>query len=154
MTYPKEIVTLEKITEDGEETQVSTTVNNEYEEKAVEAALTFMNAFNRADADGVRAVINYPHARIGANGKLIIANSPEDMISAEGFKRFQEEYGWNRSCWDYREVIKSSPEKVHTNLQFSRYRKDGSKIGEFPSFWVITNQDGHWAIQMRSSFAP
>ena len=154
MTYPKEIVTIEKIAEDSEEIKVSTTVNNENEEKAVEAANTFMNAFNRSDADGIRAAINYPHARIGANAKLRIANGPDDMMSAEGFKKFREVTGWNHSCWDYRQIIYSSPEKVHINVKFSRYRADGSKIGEYPSFWVMTNQDGHWAIQMRSSFAP
>ena len=154
MTYPKEIVTIEKITEDAEEVIVSTTVNNEYEENAVEAANTFMNEFNASSADGIRAAINYPHARIGADGKLRIANGPEDMMSAEGFKRFKEGYGWNHSCWDLREIIFSSPKKVHINVQFSRYRADGSKIGVFPSFWVMTDQEGHWAIQMRSSFAP
>ena len=35
-SYPKEIVTIEKTTEDSEEKQVVTVVNNEYEEKAVE----------------------------------------------------------------------------------------------------------------------
>ena len=48
-SYPKEMVTIEKTTADSEEKQVFTVVNNEYEEKAVEAAIAFMDAFNAAD---------------------------------------------------------------------------------------------------------
>ncbi len=53
----------------------------------------------------------------------------------------------------FTEVIKSIENKVHLQVAFSRYRVDGSKIGTFPSIWVMTKQDNHWGIKMRSSFA-
>ena len=68
-SYPREIVTTEKATEDAEGKQVVTVVNNEYEEKAVEAAMAYMDAFNEGDVAKTGTCINYPHARVGANGK-------------------------------------------------------------------------------------
>jgi len=154
MTYPKEIETLEKITESSDPTKVVTTVNNEYEEKAVNAAIAYMSAFNTCDVEAIKDTLNFPHPRMGATGNLRIMASPEESINEKGFKWLREQHGWNRSCWDYRTVVKGNELKVHLDVQFSRYREDGSKIGEFPSYWVMTNQDGHWGIQMRSSFAP
>jgi hypothetical protein len=35
-----------------------------------------------------------------------------------------------------------------------RYAKDGSVIGGFDSVYVVTLEDGHWGVKIRSSFAP
>ena len=154
MTYPKEIVTIEKITEDSQETRVVTVVNNESEENAVKTANAFMDAFNASDVEAIQDTLNFPHPRMGAEGNLRIMTGPEESVKKETFIWLREKFGWNKSCWDYRQVLKSSELKVHLDVQFSRYREDGSKIGDYPSLWVMTDQDGHWGIQMRSSFAP
>ncbi|MFX0029637.1 MAG: hypothetical protein ACFE8B_10535 [Candidatus Hermodarchaeota archaeon] len=152
--YPKEIITEEKITEDSAEiTEVSTVINNEYEERAVETAILFMNCFNNRDNRGCSEACNFPHARVGKGGKLVVTEEPP-IQNEDFYDWFTNVYGWNHSCWDYRCVIQSDPNKVHLQVQFSRYRADGSQIGFFPSLWIITNQDGHWGIKMRSSFAP
>ena len=151
--YPKEIVTIEKATEDSKEEQVITVVRNEYEEKAVAAAIAYMNAFNEGDAQKCSTCINFPHARVGANGNLVVSENADDLTPPNFFEEFRERYGWNHSCWDSREVIQSIENKVHLKVQFSRYRVDGSKIGAFPSIWIMTKQDNHWGIKMRSSFA-
>ena len=153
--YPKEIITLERITEESEDIKnVITTISNEYEEKAVNAAIAYMDAFNNRDASKCDESLNFPHVRLGMeNQKARITENPPQM-PPKFFEWFENEYGWNHSCWDYRDVIQSSLTKVHLAIKFSRYRSDGSKIGEFPSLWVITKQDGHWGIKIRSSFAP
>jgi hypothetical protein len=61
---------------------------------------------------------------------------------------------WDHSAWDRREVIHAGPDKVHIDTRFTRYRKDGSVIGGFDSIYVVTRQDGHWGVKIRSSFAP
>ena len=153
--YPKEIFTLERITEESKEVKkVVTTISNEYEEKTVNAAISYMDAFNNRDSSKCDDSLNFPHVRLGMqNQEVLITENPPQM-PPNFFEWFVNEYGWNHSCWDYRDVIQSSPTKVHLAIQFSRYRLDSSKIGEFPSIWVITNQEGHWGIKMRSSFAP
>jgi len=152
-SYPEEMATIERATKDSEEKQVVTVVNNEYEEKAVEAAMAYMDAFNEGDAEKVSTCINFPHARVGANGRLIVSEKAGTEMPPNFFEEFRKRYEWNHSCWDSREVIQSVENKVHLMVTFSRYRVDGSKIGTFPSIWVMTKQDNHWGIKMRSSFA-
>lgn len=153
--YPKEIVTFEKITEDSEDiTEVVTIVNNEYEEKAVNVAVGYQAAFNRRDITGCDEMLNFPHTRLGMNNNEVIVTDNPPQIPDKFFNRFVNTYGWNHSTWDYRRVVQSGPLKIHLLIQFSRYRIDGTKIGSFPSLWVITNQNEHWGIKMRSSFAP
>ncbi|MFX1344081.1 MAG: hypothetical protein ACFFAI_03165 [Promethearchaeota archaeon] len=153
-SYPKKIFTVEKITEDSGEYEVITTISNEYEEKAVNTAIAYMLAFNDRDVSKCDESLNFPHIRLGMESQEIQITEKPSQMSPKFFEWFVNEYGWNHSCWDYRKVIQSSPIKVHLAIQFSRYKSDGTKIGEFPSLWVITNQDGHWGIKMRSSFAP
>ena len=38
--------------------------------------------------------------------------------------------------------------------RFTRYRKDGSVISGYDSIYVVTNENGHWGVKARSSFAP
>ena len=151
--YPKEIVAIEKPTEKSDSKQVITVVANQSEEKAVLAAMAFMDAFNAADTKAASGCLNYPHARVGAGSNLVISETADDQMSGNFFDIFRERTGWNHSCWDLREVIQSSETKVHLKVTFSRYRADGSLIGTYPSIWVMTEQDGHWGIKMRSSFA-
>ena len=152
--YPKELITFERVTEDSKDiTKLITVVHNEYEEAAVNVVINYQDAFNKRDATGCNALLNYPHVRLGMmKNKLVFTEKPPE-ITDKAFDWLVNDYGWNHSCWDYRNVIQSCESKVHCAIQFSRYRPDGSKIGTFPSFWVITNQDGHWGIKMRSSFA-
>jgi hypothetical protein len=42
---------------------------------------------------------------------------------------------------------------VHFRVQFTRYREDGSVVGSYRSFYIITLLDGRWGIQGRSSWA-
>jgi hypothetical protein len=66
----------------------------------------------------------------------------------------RERAGWHHSEWDHRKVIHVGPGKVHLDVQFTRYRDDGSVIGVFPAVYVVVEQDGRWLIQGRSSYAP
>ncbi|MHA2007753.1 MAG: hypothetical protein ACXABO_09950 [Promethearchaeota archaeon] len=153
--YPKEIVTIERINENSKDFQeVTTIVSNKYEESAVNAAISYMNAFNERNGSKCDESLNFPHVRLGTGTNEILISEVPPQTPSTLFEWFVNDYKWNHSCWDYREVIQSNPQKVHLSIQFSRYRVDGSKIGSFPSFWVMTNQNGHWGIKMRSSFAP
>ncbi len=151
--YPKAIETIEKITPQSPGTRIISIVNSEAEESAMLTAIAYQEAFNEADVVKTDTFLNFPHARVGANGKLVVADQPGSTLAPDFFVKFRSVYGWDHSCWDSRTVIQSSETKVHLMVVFSRYRKDGSKIGTFPSIWVVTQQDGHWGIKMRSSYA-
>ena len=110
----------------------------------------FMTAFNARDVTAFEATFNFPSVRLASQGLVILKAG--DM-TAERFTTGALA-DWDRSAWDRREVIHAGPDKVHIDTRFTRYRQDGSVIGGFDSIYVVTRQDGHWGVKIRSSFAP
>ena len=112
----------------------------------------FMEAFNAEDADAMRnRWFHFPHVRLHS-GKVTVMQTPEDLHLAVWDRKGQSE-GWARTAWDYVELIDSGPGKAHFRVQFTRYRADDSPIGTYRSLYIVTLQDGRWAIQARSSWA-
>lgn len=107
-------------------------------------------ALNARDAAAIAATLHFPHYRLAGSG-MRIWDGPERY-----FADFRARAGsdWHHSAWDFRNVVAASPAKVHLDVQFTRYRADGSAIGSYRSIWVVTCIDGRWAAQLRSSFAP
>ena len=83
--------------------------------------------------------------------QFIVFERGRDKAWATKTGSFKE---WARSAWEKREIIHASGDKVHINTRFVRYRADGSVLGAFDSIYIVTKQDGHWGIKIRSSFAP
>jgi len=112
----------------------------------------FMEAFSAEDAEAIRTRwYHFPHVRFHS-GKVTVFERPEDFSSIV-FNRQGQAREWARSAWDYVELVDAGPNKVHFRVQFSRYRPDGSLIGSYKSFYIVTLKDGRWAIQGRSSWA-
>ena len=61
---------------------------------------------------------------------------------------------WHHTKWDRCDIVGWSNEKVHVDTQFTRYRKDDTPIASYESLYVVTKEQGRWAIKMRSSFVP
>ncbi|HEY2032808.1 MAG TPA: hypothetical protein VGH02_03905 [Rhizomicrobium sp.] len=110
----------------------------------------FMAAFNARDVEAFEATFNFPSIRL-ASGKLVTLNKGD--MTAERFTTGALAE-WDHSAWERREIIHAGAEKVHVDTRFTRYRKDGSVIGGFDSVYVITKENGHWGVKIRSSFAP
>jgi hypothetical protein len=115
----------------------------------------FLATFNASDAPGHAATLAYPHVRL-ASGTVRTWNDIDEAIPAmeAGMAALRERAGWDHSVWDHRNVIHTGPEKVHLDVQFTRYRADGSVIGVYPAVYVIVRRPTGWLIQCRSSFAP
>jgi hypothetical protein len=110
----------------------------------------FMAAFNARDIPAFEKTFNFPSIRL-ASGTLVTLN-PGDMKPERYTTGALAE--WDHSEWERRDVIHAGPDKVHIDTRFTRYRKDGSVIGGFDSVYVITREDGHWGVKIRSSYAP
>ena len=110
----------------------------------------FMTAFNARDIDAWQKTFNFPSVRLASNTMVII---DADYHKPEMFGRGALTE-WDHSKWERREVIHAGEDKVHIDTRFSRFRKDGSVIGGFDSIYVVTNENGHWGVKARSSFAP
>lgn len=129
---------------------------NEQNVQAIAAARAamdgFMAAFNARDAESIRASwFHFPHVRFHS-GKVTVMQRPEDYHNRVWDQQGRSA-GWDRSAWDYVEVIDAGPAKVHFRVQFTRYRADDTVVGSYRSLYIVTLRDGRWAIQGRSSWA-
>lgn len=108
-----------------------------------------MVALNARDEPALLATLHFPHYRL-AGSRMRVWDRPGvylgDFIARAGAD-------WNHSEWDFRKVIAAGPNKVHLDVQFTRYRVDNSVIGSYRSLWIVTEYNGRWAVAARSSFA-
>ena len=116
----------------------------------------FMNAWNAHDLKALHDAMNFPHVRLNGDNALRVS-FPSDMTQ-EIFERMQKTVpsiqGWHHSGWAKREIVAASPNKVHIQTRFVRYRADNSVLSSFDALYVVTKENGHWGVRMRSSFAP
>lgn len=117
---------------------------------AIEILDRFLAALNAGDEPALLATMHFPHYRL-AGVTMRVWEKPDESYLAGFYARAGE--GWHHTEWDFRRVIAAGPEKVHLDVQFTRYRADDSVIGRFRSLYIVTRRDGVWAIQARSSFA-
>jgi len=111
----------------------------------------YMSAWNRKDLAGWERTFHFPHYRL-AGGRMTVLDRPGLQDAAKVWASAGSE--WDHSSWDRRSIIHSSPDKVHVDTRFSRYRADGTRIGSFDSLYILTKEEGRWGVKLRSSFAP
>lgn len=118
-------------------------------EGAQQAVLDFFTAFNAGDIEGVSQPLNYPHVFL-AGGGTRVAENPSATSVRPSFGRMRESQGWHMSSVDSLEASHVSRNKVHFDLVFSRWHPDGTRYLTIPALWIMTRNDGHWGIQLRS----
>lgn len=115
----------------------------------------FLATFNAGDAAAHARTLAYPHVRLASGTVLIWESWAEATAAMElAIPALRARTGWHHSVWDHRRVVQAGPDKVHLDVQFTRFRSDGSVIGVYPAIYVVVAQQGRWLIQARSSFAP
>lgn len=128
-------------------------LNTDTERAAIDAALAVMEAnlkaLNGWDLDAFAQTLHFPHYRLSGS-TLQVWDTPDSY-----FDDFKARAGgdWHHTVWDKLDVVEADDNKVHLNVQFTRYREDDSSLGTFKSLWVIARIDGVWAAQLRSTFA-
>jgi hypothetical protein len=120
----------------------------EAERAAHQTLDAYMAAWNASDNNGVRAALNFPHIMLGAAGQVVVAAEPSEIST--DFAALREREGWGSSTLDSFEAVDSTATKVHCKVRFSRYRPDGARYGSGRMLYIVTNQEGHWGIQLRS----
>ena len=120
------------------------------EAAAREALQTFITQWNTADDANLRRAMHFPFVTVPGGGALVVNPQPEDFSA--GFDEMRAREGWSRSSFDFDSyaVTRSSPDKVHAEVGFSRYRADGTAYRTSRVFYVVTRRDGRWAIQLRT----
>jgi len=123
---------------------------------AIEAAVMqvlkdFIEAFNRLDVVAWERTFHFPHYRL-ASGRMAVLDQPGQQTVAQ--LRSLAGAEWDHSQWGRLRILHTSPDKVHVDTLFIRYRRDGSIIGAFESLYVVTKEEGRWGVKLRSSMAP
>ena len=125
----------------------------EPDQVAVAAAMAVLDAhiaaLNARDEKALVATLHFPHFRL-TGGRMTVGARPDNYLE-DFYARAGED--WHHSAWDFRNPIAAGPDKVHLDVQFTRYRADNSAIGSYRSLWIVSKLDGRWAAQVRSSFA-
>lgn len=119
---------------------------------AMQAMDDFMLSFNARDPQAWAKSLNYPHVRF-ASGTVTVWESAEEFAKTQAFVALPAS-GWDHSHWLTRDVTLAAPGKVHIATVFQRFNSDNEVIGTYESLYIITNVDGHWGTQARSSLAP
>jgi hypothetical protein len=121
--------------------------------QSVSAAMDVLDfhfaALNAGDAAALAETLHFPHYRL-AGVRMQVWERPDGYL-----KDFRLRAGndWHHSAWDFRNAIAAGEDKVHFDAQFTRYRANGSVLGQHRSLWVVSRIEGRWAAQLRSSFA-
>ena len=127
-------------------------VDPEIETAVMQVLDAFLVGLNTADLATQQDAMHFPHYRL-ANGTMTVLDQPPTRPgAADGIRRTDPE--WHHTKWDRRNIIGWSREKVHVDTQFTRYRKDDTPIASYESLYVVTKEQGRWAIKLRSSFVP
>lgn len=106
------------------------------------------DAFNDRDSDGYYATFHYPQVSIGTGGGFRVSEAPPE--SGMNFDALTEREGWHHSVLQSVRVVDASPDKVHFDVCFTRHKANGSAYAIYRGVWIITRNDGRWAVQARS----
>ena len=121
-------------------------------ENAMQVLDSFMTSFNARNMEEWSETLNYPHVRF-AGSEVTLWNTKEEYSSSDIFERLSST-GWHQSAWLSRKVILVSKNKVHISTIFERYDENNNPLKQYQSLYIVTNKDGHWGVQARSSLAP
>lgn len=121
-------------------------------ENAMQVLDSFMTSFNARNMEEWSETLNYPHVRF-AGGKVTVWDTKEEYSAIDIFERLAST-GWHHSAWLSRKVILVSENKVHISTIFQRYDENNNPLKQYQSLYIVTNKDGHWGVQARSSLAP
>ena len=128
--------------------------NPEAEKQALRACDALYETINAHDPEGHVRSLNFPHVRLASGHVTVWKNVDELRATYLPAVAQPLEPGWHHSTMDRKDVIHSSPDKVHVAVQYTRWTEDNRPIATYQALWVVTCIDDHWGVQVRSSFAP
>jgi len=108
-----------------------------------------INALNRRDVKAIAATLHFPHHRLSGTKWKTWETADhyfDDFLHRAGTD-------WKRSTFSNFNVVDSSENKVHIDVEIRRYDSNEVLMTSFRSLWVIIKINGVWAAKVRSSFA-
>jgi len=123
----------------------------EAESLAIRVLDTHIEARNSSDPDLISSANNYPNVRLMTNQIQVfdtydVYRDYEEAI----FMPALSASDWDHSEWEGTKIFQSSPHKVHIAVIFNRFDAQNNKIFRAPQIYIVTSQESHWGIQVRS----
>ena len=125
--------------------------NKNTEKLAIQSLFDYIKNFNEMDKDIILNCLHFPHvAQSGENDPKVYKNK-EEIWSYLGFllEKLETEENWDHSTLDKVEVINSSEDVVHCNIEFNRRDKKNQSYAMAKGIFVATKKSGRWGLQMR-----
>ncbi len=120
---------------------------------AIAAVERYLDAFNARDEEAMVATLHFPHVRVGL-GRASVRESAAEYMEGFDFDAFAERLGWERSEADSMEAVQVGARGVNVAVRITRYGEGGARIHTFDTIYLVTEEDGKWAIRAGSSIAP
>jgi len=120
--------------------------------RATETIDEFFQAWNKADNDAIRAVVNFPHAFVLPDGEVAVARRPDELYT--DFKQMTAREGWRYSRYQDLRIPYADTEKALAHLTFTRHHEDNSVYRTVPVVWFLTRQNDRWGVQVRAILQP
>ena len=108
----------------------------------------YFRAWNAEDNEALSTISNFPRLSLGRNGQVVVREAPADIET--DFDLLKQAEGWDHSTLDLVEGLQVSPDTVHFKVVFSRRHADGAAYRTVPALFIMTNQNGHWGLQLQS----
>ncbi len=120
---------------------------------AIAAVERYLAAFNDRDEEAMVAALHFPHVRVGVGGATVRESAAEYMEGFD-FDAFAERLGWERSEADSMEAVQVGARGVNVAVRITRYGEGDATIHTFDTIYLVTEEDGKWAIRAGSGIAP
>jgi len=129
----------------------------QWEREARGAIELYFRGANMRDPDAYYGGWNFPHYGVGGNGRIttsVASREDAQELIRKGEPRpawkAMEREGWVRTSLDLAEAVLVGPDKVHFKIVWSRHNASGAAYRSEAGLWIVTRQDGHWGLQLRS----
>lgn len=113
----------------------------------------YLDAFNARDEEAMTASLHFPHVRVGV-GRARAWESAAEYMEGFDFDAFAERLGWVRSEADSMEAVQVGARGVNVAVRITRYGAGDARIHSFDTVYLVTEENGRWAIRAGSSIAP
>ena len=120
---------------------------------AIAAVERYLDAFNARDEEAMVAALHFPHVRV-AVGRATVWESAAEYMEGFDFDAFAERLGWERSEADSMEAVQVGAGGVNVAVRITRYGEGGAGIHTFDTIYLVTEEDGKWAIRAGAGIAP
>ena len=120
---------------------------------AIAAVERYLDAFNDRDEEAMVAALHFPHVRVGV-GRASVWESAAEYMEGFDFDAFAERLGWERSEADSMEAVQVGARGVNVAVRITRYGEGDASIHTFDTIYLVTEEDGKWAIRAGSGIAP